>query len=411
MTYPIGDVWNQLITPGNTLRFQYEHLDNQDDTLGWLTRFITGCTITHDYTATIKRTAKFSLVEQPSVDFDFLNDRIRPWIGIQMPDGGWADYPQGVFLTSSPTRVYNRGLITREVDAYDKTKVLLDASFGTSDTTIGNYVIPAGTIYTDEIINLLGQSGILTTQIKIVESTQATVWHRIHSNQKKYKAHKAHYRHRAGDLLKKKHTLTRKLNSVHKLIQKLIVGINYEELWFDGYCNAIIEPYQEPDSADVDHLYEVSEESILHPEVDQTLDLFDIPNVIVLVVSQSDRPLLKSKFVNKDPNSPVSTVRRGRKIVHFDDSLDVASQSELDALAKQAAIGAANVYETVNISTMINPLHGNRDIVFLEHPKLGLSDKFMEFGWSIEMKAGGTMTHQLRRVVNLDAALVGDPDV
>jgi hypothetical protein len=328
-----------------------------------------------------------------------------------MPDGGWADYPQGVFLLSSPTRHYERGLITRQIDGYDKTKTLLDASFGTGDTTIGNYVIPAGTLYTDQIVSLLNQAGILSGQIKIIESDRTTVETRLHSNMKKYKHYRAHYRARAITLKKQLRSTRRKLASVNHIIAKLTQGINYEELWFDSYGNAVVEPYQDPDSAEIEHTYEVADDNILQPVLDQTLDLFDIPNVIVLVVSQSDRPMLRSKFVNNDPSSPVSTVRRGRKIIHFDDSLDVATQAELDAICKQTAIGAANVYETVSFSTMINPLHSNADVMSLVHPTMGISAKYMETGWSIEFKPGGTMTHTAQRVINLDAALVGDPDV
>jgi hypothetical protein len=88
----------------------------------------------------------------------------------------------------------------------------------------------------------------------------------------------------------------------------------------------------------------------------------------------------------------------------------VATQAELDALVHQAAIDAANVYEQVSLPTMLVPNHGNRDIIELTHAGLGLSADFSEQTWSMDLKPGGTMSHGLRRVVNIDQSLLGDPD-
>lgn len=56
--------------------------------------------------------------------------------------------------------------------------------------------------------------------------------------------------------------------------------------------------------------------SILYPEISMTQDLYDIPNVVELVISKPDmnRGLL-IRAVNDNPNSIISTVKRGREIV------------------------------------------------------------------------------------------------
>ncbi len=120
--------------------------------------------------------------------------------------------------------------------------------------------------------------------------------------------------------------------------------------------------------------------------------------------------MLVSKWTNADPESPTSIVSRGRKIPLFDASVDAATQAELDGLVRRAAIDASNIYEHVNIETMINPMHSNRDIVQLTHPGLGIDDLFTEVSWEIDMQAGGIMKHDLRRLINLNKNVVGDPD-
>lgn len=405
MSYTYDQVFDVLTSSGSQLRFQYELLDNRNNTKFWLTRSVTSCKVEYDYTAQIKRTAKLSMVEDPLEPIDYVNDRIRPWIGVLMPDGGWADFPQGVFLLNAPKRHYENGLITRAVDGFDQAKAIAQSTFGTGDVTIANIVIPAGTLYTDQIMNMLTYASIQQAQISITESQRQTLVDRGYtkSTARRYlqtlkllnarlKQRKAAYGH-----------------TLH-VIRSLMHEINYEDLWFDGYGVAHVHPYVEPTRDAIDHRYEVGDKSIILPVLDQTLDIADLPNVIVLVVSHPDRPVMVSKYFNMDPTSPISIPSRGRRVVYFDASLDVAGQNELDSIAKRLAVNAANIYEQVDLQTMINPMHGNRDIVKLTHPGTGIDDVYVETKWSIEMKPGGTMAHTLQRLINLDSSVIGAPD-
>lgn len=55
--------------------------------------------------------------------------------------------------------------------------------------------------------------------------------------------------------------------------------------------------------------------SILYPDVTLDEDLYGIPNVVEVIYSASDA-IYYAKAVNDDPNSPTSTVNRGREIRH-----------------------------------------------------------------------------------------------
>lgn len=55
--------------------------------------------------------------------------------------------------------------------------------------------------------------------------------------------------------------------------------------------------------------------SILYPEITDTRDLYGMPNVVEVVYS-TDTSYLYSRIVNDDPNSPISTVTRGREVIY-----------------------------------------------------------------------------------------------
>lgn len=55
--------------------------------------------------------------------------------------------------------------------------------------------------------------------------------------------------------------------------------------------------------------------SILYPEITDTRDLYGMPNVVEVVYS-TDTSYLYSRVVNDDPNSPISTVTRGREVIY-----------------------------------------------------------------------------------------------
>lgn len=83
--------------------------------------------------------------------------------------------------------------------------------------------------------------------------------------------------------------------------------------------------------------YDDSDNSILQPEISINRDLYEIPNVVEVIYSQGDITYY-SKVVNDDPNSPVSTVNRGRQITHRDSNpsvVGIPTQYQIDEYAKQ----------------------------------------------------------------------------
>lgn len=61
--------------------------------------------------------------------------------------------------------------------------------------------------------------------------------------------------------------------------------------------------------------YDDDNSSILYPDFDMDHDLYGIPNVVEVIYSHGNG-YYYSRVVNDDPNSPTSTVNRGREILH-----------------------------------------------------------------------------------------------
>lgn len=77
--------------------------------------------------------------------------------------------------------------------------------------------------------------------------------------------------------------------------------------------------------------------SILYPDITIERDLYQIPNVVEVYYSNSAWTY-QATAVNDDPNSPISTVSRGRKIVHRvtdPDLIGASTQRQINEYAEQ----------------------------------------------------------------------------
>jgi len=360
--YTAEQVRAALHAPNRQIAFRYDLLDNSNNLKKPL-----GCvqagSIANNSLANIKRTAKFTLWDDGTINF--LSDRIQPWARLKM-SGGWVEWPLGVFVLSTPPRKADiSGTVTREVDAYDLLQVLTD------DKVTDRYTVTAGTNYIAAVKALLDGALITAQNLTATNITlpAALDW-------------------KPG---------TTKL----QIINDLLGAINYRSLFFDENGQAVAQPYVSPDVRASEYTYQDDDQSVIFPEVEQGLDLFGIPNRWVLVCTEPDRSVLVSTYTNSNPSNSTSTVNRGRTIVDYQEGQQAADQASLDALTQRTAYEASQVYEQVSFDTAIMPMHSDSDVLSLIFTKLGISAKYSEQSWSFDLKAGVRMKHQIRRVVSI----------
>ena len=83
----------------------------------------------------------------------------------------------------------------------------------------------------------------------------------------------------------------------------------------DEMGRILFSPEQDTASLQPVWTYDDSNSSILYPEITMNHDLYGIPNVVEVIYSK-DYYQYYARVVNDDVNSPISTINRGREIVH-----------------------------------------------------------------------------------------------
>lgn len=341
------------------ISFRYDLLNNNELKIGELDN--TTGSVSMDAEAIIKRTGRFNIKENVAKEIDYLNDRIKP---IMIIDG--VEYPLGIYLMPSPERTKKIKSVFRKINAYDVTQVLME------DKITNRYYTKKGTEYIDVINRLINSAGI--ARVDIIP-TEAVVT-----------------RDREFEIG------TSKIDIVNDLLKE----INYTSLYVDSVGVVTAKPYEHPATQSINHQYQTGlNANIVLDKTEDDFDVFNVPNVFVCYVSNPDNPPLVSRFINDNPNSPVSTVRRHRNIVQVSTVKDIADQETLDAYVKRLAYDAANTHHVIKFETMNNPNHGYSDAILIKDDDLKINNKYIESGWEMNLSVGGTMKHTVNKVVIL----------
>ena len=109
------------------------------------------------------------------------------------------------------------------------------------------------------------------------------------------------------------------------------------EFGLDELSRILFLPKQDTASLQPVVTFDDGNSSILYPDFSMSRDLYGIPNVVEVIYS-SDKANYYSRIVNDDPNSPISTVNRGREITHRVTNPELSgipAQDQIDEYAKQ----------------------------------------------------------------------------
>ena len=87
------------------------------------------------------------------------------------------------------------------------------------------------------------------------------------------------------------------------------------EIALDELSQIIFKPIQDIRALQPVWVYTDDNSSILYPTVDNSRDLYGIPNVIEVIYTDSTNGTMTCRIENDDPDSPTSTVSRGRTVL------------------------------------------------------------------------------------------------
>lgn len=143
----------------------------------------------------------------------------------------------------------------------------------------------------------------------------------------------------------------------------------------DELGRILFSPYQKIESLQPVWTFDDSNSSILYSDVSINRDLYGIPNVVEVLYSKGPEHYY-ARVVNDDPNSPVSTVTRGREIVHRvtdPSALGDPTQNQITEYAEQLLKELSSVEYTVSYSHGYCPVRLG-DCVRLNYKRAGLTD-------------------------------------
>lgn len=146
------------------------------------------------------------------------------------------------------------------------------------------------------------------------------------------------------------------------------------EFSLDELGRILYSPIQELASLQPVWTYDDTNISILYPDISMTHDLYDIPNAVEVVHSTGGETFY-AKVVNDDPNSPTSTVNRGREILRRFGNPELAypNQETVNEYAAQLLRELSTVEYTLSYSHGYCPVRIG-DCVRINYTKAGIVD-------------------------------------
>lgn len=335
--------------------YRYDRLDAHKATLGAL--YAEDGSIKLDYNADIMRTGRFTIRDDPAVNWQA--ELLRPWFGLIMPDGGRAEWPLGLFYMPTAPKTGSRH-VYREIEAYDTTTILWD------DQVTSRYQIPKGSKYTAALSAIFASVGVFDAIIEPSESVTQTAleWE-------------------AG-------------TAKGEIVQQLLTADNYEPLMADAWGRWRCRKYKDPRARRAEYNYTADELSVMLPDPTVDDDLFHLPNVFVGVVSRPDRPAMSFTYEITDPKSPLAAVNRGgRHVTETKIYEDAASAIALEADVRRRASQASSYFSSLKFSTAPMPHHAAGDVLWIEDGDI--RGKYQEMKWSLDLRAGSEMKHEVQK--------------
>lgn len=329
---------------------------------------VVSCQIEYNRLGRVKRTASYRIIDDGQIDW--ARDTIRSFWSVQMPDGYWAEWQVGTFYVSSPTHLIAPGSV-RDVAGYDSLLALEQAKL--SDWLS----LPTGANPVAQVVSLiLNYATTLVAGYLIPPTTKTLAAPRVFE---------------PGE-------------TVLTVCNELLAYCGYTSLRANEDGSFVAEPYVLPSIRSFEFTYMNDAFSVIVAgSVELTNDLFDAPNQWVRVVSRPEGGPLRAVAAITDPANPLSQAYRGRLITDYN-TLDAPDQATLNATVLKLAEEGQFVFTKWKLETPLMP-HGHADVVALIHTQAPAEDLgvYMEHSWTMDLKAGGKMTHNFDKITSAAA--------
>ena len=157
-------------------------------------------------------------------------------------------------------------------------------------------------------------------------------------------------------------------------LQDLLAQAKYK-FYLDEEGKILFAPIQKLEQLKPVWTFNDDNSSILYPDINLEHDLYGIPNVVEVVCSTGTE-MYTARVVNDDPNSPTSTVNRGREILYRETSPNiqgVPSTEQIDEYAESLLEELSSVEYQVSYKHGYCPVRVG-DCVRLNYERADLKD-------------------------------------
>jgi hypothetical protein len=289
------------------------------------------CSINRDSDADTLGSAAINVTESVGESY------IRVYL-ITIQNGVKEKHPLGTFLVQTPTSSFNGKIRSVSMDAYTPLLELKE-----TQPPIG-YSIPKGANIMENAF-LIAREVVRAPVIKAECSDKLT-----------------------GDFV------ANSSDNWITFLKDLTANAKYE-LALDEMGRILFAPKQDVAALQPVWTYSDDNSSILYPDFDMDHDLYGIPNVVEVIYSDGKNSYHK-RVVNDDPNSPTSTVRRGREIVHRDTNPSLTgtpTEMQIEEYATTLLRNLSSVEYTITYTHGYCPVRLG-DCVRLNYKRAGLKD-------------------------------------
>lgn len=129
-----------------------------------------------------------------------------------------------------------------------------------------------------------------------------------------------------------------------------------------------------PDFSKPKWIFTDDNSSILYPSITVSQDIYGMPNVLELVYTSSGGSIYTCRVVNDDPNSPISTINRGREIVHRELNPQIPntmSEEQVELYAKELLASMSKLEYTITFDHGYCPVTIG-DYILINYTRAGL---------------------------------------
>lgn len=353
-------------------RYRYMRVDRATGNETEVVRAVKGGTITRNDDTTIKESAEATLIE----DYDFGSDLLRIYITVTLADGTVLENALGTFLPVVPSAVVAGKYKKRELKLYGRLQELVDDSFATG------YTVSKGTNAVQAAVKIIQDAGLEV----VADDSDYCVSTARHYGIKSEQSNSD--------------TADTKLGAINDLMD--LAG--FRSAYTDTMGRVILEKYNKP--ADIAPSWNFIEgpDSHFEKSATETYDYTEAANhVVVRYTDSSTGAMVIGEAWDKDPNSELSTVSRGRTITKAYDYNDLPSGSTAAARQTYANNRAQTLLNTaqaivykVNITAAYTPTRIMQTVNF-DYPSASISGKFQMRTQKLSLTGGCPTAIELKQ--------------